>query len=231
MQPNDIHITDLFKQFAAVQQLRLSKHRRSAKHPLNGILEQLLSRYRLKKDVYVLRQALLDLYFPLGMVVRTTFADVVGMRFFINKNRPDLEPKLAEELLQWAAVFLRIRRDIQTVFNPETITCIPLDGRRHSLPSGHWCTLCGVCCQIGGVPPKPAENVQYPDHWYTFLTGEAIENQQLCPFLFQYFGTPRFFCAIHNIKPLTCRRFDQKDCRRRLDEPGLHTRSVPDPET
>ncbi len=227
MQPNTIHITDLFRQFAVVQQLRLRNHRRSAEHQLKEVLEHLLSRYCLKKDVSALRQALLDPYFPLGMMLRTTFADVVGMRFFINKNRPDLEPKLTEELLQWATVFLRIRRDIQTLLNPETITCIPLDDRRHPLPSGQWCTLCGVCCQIGGVPPNPADNVQYPEHWFPFLAGEAIENQQLCPFLFQYFGTSRFFCAIHNIKPLTCRQFEQKDCCRRLDEGDLHARPAP----
>lgn len=231
MRPNGTHITDLFKQFAFVQQQRLSKCSCDSQRTLNELFEQLLLRYHLKKEVPILRQALLDPYFPLGMLERTIFADVVGMRFFINKNRPDLEPTLAIELLEWAAAFLRIRRDIQTVFNSETITCIPVDGMRHNLPSGQWCALCGVCCQIGGVPPNPPANTQYPDHWYTFLAGEAIENQQLCPFLFQYFGESHFFCAIHNVKPIACRQFDQDDCHQRLDEGGLHTRSAPAPVT
>ncbi|MCG6973126.1 MAG: hypothetical protein LJE66_08275 [Desulfobacterales bacterium] len=49
-------------------------------------------------------------------------------------------------------------------------------------------------------------------------------NQQLCPFLFQHFGEPRYFCAIHNIKPITCRIFDRKDCRRRKEDRGLNGR-------
>ncbi len=231
MKPDGAHITSLFKQFAFAQQQRLSKHNSTTQRSLNEHLEQLLLHYHLKKEVSILRKSLLDPYFPLGMLERTIFADVVGMRFFINKNRPDLEPTLAVELLEWAAAFLRIRRDIQTVFNPETITCIPVDGLRHTLPSGQWCTLCGACCQIGGVPPNPPAGIRYPNHWYTFLTGGAIENQQLCPFLFQYFGESRFFCAIHNIKPIACRQFDQDDCHQRLDEGGLHTRSALAPVT
>lgn len=167
-------------------------------------------------------QALPDPYFPLGMLEQTIFADVVGMRFFINKRRPDLEPILGQELVEWAGAFLRIRHDIQTLFDPNTITCIPVDGTRHRLPSGHWCNLCGVCCQIGGIRPDPPPDISYPDHWFGLLSGETLENQQLCPFLFQYFGEPRFFCAIHNIKPVTCRVFDREDCRRRLQDRGLH---------
>jgi hypothetical protein len=231
MKRNGTHITLLFKQFAFEQQQWLSKHNDKTRPPVNRDVALVLSRYQAKEEVFILRQALLDPYFPLGMLERTLFADVVGMRFFINKKRPDLEPALAVELLEWAAAFLRIRHDIQTVFNPETITCIPVDGMRHNLPSGQWCTLCGVCCQIGGVPPNPPAGIQYPDHWYRFLSGEAIENQQLCPFLLQYFGESRFFCAIHNIKPMACRQFGQNDCHQRLDEGGLHTRSAPAPDT
>jgi Fe-S-cluster containining protein len=79
-----------------------------------------------------------------------------------------------------------------------------------------------VCCQIGGVPPNPPAGVFYPAHWFDFLSGEKFKNQQLCPFLFQYFGEPRFFCAIHNIKPISCRVFEREDCRKRLSDRGLH---------
>ncbi len=108
------------------------------------------------------------------------------------------------------------------LFDPMTITCIPLDGQKHQLPKDQWCTLCGVCCQIGGVPPDPPASLQYPEHWYKYLAGGAVDNQQLCPFLFQYFGEPFFFCGIHYIKPMSCRYFGEEECRKRLSSRSLH---------
>ena len=222
MNTKHLHFADLFENFAIHQQNSLSNRYRKRPSPTDGLLQKLISRHDLNSDRSTLRQALLDPYIPLGMLTRTMFADVVGMRFYINKRRPDLEPVLAAELLGWVRAFLRIRLDIQTRFDPETITCIPVDGTRHPLPSGQWCTLCGICCQIGGVPPNPPPGIRYPDHWYDFLAGNAVENQQLCPFLFQYFGEPVFFCAIHHIKPIACRKFDLNDCQKRLMEKNLH---------
>ncbi|MBW1608290.1 MAG: hypothetical protein JRF45_07090 [Deltaproteobacteria bacterium] len=219
---NQHHITDLFKQYAGLQQNLLGRTDTAQQNAANRFFERLLARFHRETDVSILSEALPDPYFPLGMLEQTIFADVVGMRFFINKRRWDLEPSLGRELVELAKVFLRIRHDIQTLFDSNTVTCIPVDETRHRLPSGQWCSLCGVCCQIGGVPPDPPAGVVYPDHWLGFLTGETVENQQLCPFLFQYFGEPRFFCAIHNIKPISCRRFDRKDCHRRLEDRGLH---------
>lgn len=216
------HITELFKHFAGEQQRLLRRCNPQEQSPVNGFLDQLLSRCSRETGSTMLRQALLDPYVPLGMLEQTLFSDVDGMRFYINKNRPDLEPVLAAELVEWSKAFLRIRLDIQTFFDPKNITCVPLDGRRHSLPMDQWCTLCGVCCQIGGVPPEPPAGIHYPNHWYTYLTGGAVDNQQLCPFLFQYFGEPFFFCGIHYIKPLSCRYFGEQECRRRLSEGGLH---------
>jgi hypothetical protein len=216
------HFKDIFQEFAACQQRSLRSGRPGkGLHPV-GMLERLLSRYREGAECAVLREAGLDPYFPLGMLERTLFADVEGMRFFVNKRRPDLEQVLVDELKAWSSVFLRVRHDIRTCFNPETITCIPLDGGRHPLPLAQWCTLCGECCQIGGVPPLPPPQVRYPRHWESYLAGGAVANQQACPFLFQYFGEPRFFCSIHNIKPVACRDFDQEACRLRLGERGLH---------
>jgi len=216
------HITQLFKQYAGVQQNLLSRSDTKQESAANQFLKQLLDRIHRQTDVSILLRTLPDPYFPLGMLVQTIFADVVGMRFFINKKRWDIEPILAQELVEFAGVFLRIRHDIQTLFDPNTITCIPVDGTRHHLPSGQWCSLCGVCCQIGGLPPVPPAEVVYPDHWFGFLSGETLKNQQLCPFLFQYFGESRYFCAIHHIKPITCRIFNREDCRRRLEDRGLH---------
>jgi hypothetical protein len=216
------HITELFKQYAGLQQNLLSKPDTEQQNVADLSFKRLLNRFHHETDVSILSRALPDPYFPLGMLVQTIFADVVGMRFFINKQRWDLEPILAQELVEWAGAFLSIRHDIQTLFDPNTVTCIPVDEVRHQLPSGQWCSLCGVCCQIGGVPPDSPTGVVYPDHWLGYLSGNTIKNQQLCPFLFQYFGEPRFFCAIHNIKPITCRVFDRKDCRKRLEDRGLH---------
>ncbi|MGD8981275.1 MAG: hypothetical protein PVH67_10655 [Desulfobacterales bacterium] len=216
------HITELFKQYAGVQQNLLGRPDTEQQHTATRFFKRLLDRFHRKKDVSILLRALPDPYFPLGMLEQTIFADVVGMRFVINKHRWDLEPILGQELVEWARAFLKIRHDIQTLFDQNTITCIPMDGTRHRLPSGQWCRLCGVCCQIGGVPPDPPESIVYPDHWFGFLSGETLDNQQLCPFLFQYFGEPRFFCAIHNIKPISCRLFDREDCRRRLEDRDLH---------
>jgi hypothetical protein len=224
MNCNPHHITELFKQYAGFQQNLLSRPETTQTSGANQQLKQFLDRFQHETDVSILSQALPDPYFPLGMLEQTIFADVVGMRFFINKKRWDMEPILARELVEFAGVFLRIRRDIQTLFDPDTVTCIPIDGIRQHLPSGQWCNLCGVCCQIGGLPPDAPAGIVYPDHWFGFLSGETLKNQQLCPFLFQYFGEHRFFCAIHNIKPITCRLFDRKDCRRRLEDQGLHGR-------
>ncbi len=219
----NLHITELFKQFARARQRLLKECCSEKQSSVSGLLDQVLSCCSPGTESPPrLRQALLDPYFPLGMLEQTVFSDVDGMRFFINKNRPDLEPVLVAELVRWSEAFLEIRLDIETFFDPESISCISLDGKRHQLPTDQWCTLCGVCCQIGGVPPAPPAGIRYPAHWYTYLAGGAVDNQQLCPFLFQYFGEQRFFCAIHNIKPIACRQFGEEECRRRLTERGLH---------
>jgi hypothetical protein len=223
MEMRTLNITDIFKNFARGQQALLREHPGAEHVRINGgKLDPLLALCARASDISLLRQALLDSYFPLGMLEQTMFSDVEGMRFFICKRRPDLEPVLAAELGNYAEAFLRIRLDIETLFDPMTITCIPLDGQKHELPVDQWCTLCGVCCQIGGVPPEPPAGLSYPDHWYKYLGGGAVPNQQLCPFLFQYFGEERFFCAIHNVKPMSCRYFDEKECRQRLAQRSLH---------
>ena len=222
METTTLHITDLFKQFARTQQEFLRQLRQGEDLRVKGHLDPLLALCSSDSEISLLRQTLLDPYFPLGMLEQTVFSDVDGMRFFICKSRPDLEPVLTAELRKHSEAFLRIRLDIERFFDPETITCIPLGGQRHQLPVDQWCTLCGVCCQIGGVPAEPPAGISYPDHWYKYLAGGAVDNQQLCPFLFQYFGEERFFCAIHHVKPMSCRYFEEKECRQRLAQRSLH---------
>jgi len=218
-----LHVKDLFRRFAGGRQKALRAGGASADlSPGDASLKPLLAWFRKEEEHSLLLQALLDPYFPLGMVERTIFGDADGMRFFINKRRPELERHLGEELVRTARAFLRIRMDIERLFDPGTITCVPMDGKRHPLPTDQWCTLCGICCEIGGVPPEPPAGIRYPEHWYIYLAGGAVENQQLCPFLFQYFGEAWSFCAVHTIKPAACRHFDEEACRTRLQEGGLH---------
>jgi len=218
-----LHIKDLFQRFAQERQEALRAGGASRDFSASDAgLETALAWFGKEEERSLLRRALLDPYFPLGMVERTIFGNADGMRFFINKRRPELERHLGEELVRTARAFLRVRMDIEQFFDPGTITCIPLDGRRHPLPTDQWCTLCGICCEIGGVPPEPPAGIRYPEHWYVYLAGGAAENQQLCPFLFQYFGEARFLCAIHNVKPVACRQFDEEACRTRVKEGGLH---------
>jgi hypothetical protein len=222
MEKITLHITDLFRQFARTQQELLRKLRPEEGLEVSKSLDPLLAICSNDSEISRLRKALLDPYFPLGMLEQTVFSNVDGMRFFISKHRHDLQPVLAAELGRYSEAFLRIRLDIEKLFDPAKITCIPLDGQKHELPQDQWCNLCGVCCQIGGVPAEPPAELSYPDHWYRYLAGGAVDNQQLCPFLFQYFGEPRFFCAIHHVKPMSCRYFDEKECHRRLAERSLH---------
>jgi len=181
-----------------------------------------VDRKGLRPHARLLTSALLDPYYPRTMVARTLFSDVTGMRFFIRKDRPELEPALARSLLLHAEAFQAIRKDIPRFFDLGTVTGIPLDGLRHPLPDEQWCTLCGECCQIGGVSPRTPQGVELPRHWEPLLSGEYVAMQQFCPFLFQYFGESRFFCSIHNVKPISCRTFGESECRKRLAEGGLH---------
>lgn len=221
-QMEGIHITDVFLSFSGFRQRQLMRSGCTAENTHTGFLNRLLLFYPHEPDAALVRRALLDPYFPLGTLEQTLFADVNGMRFFIKKRRPDLEPILIDELSAWAGTFLEIRADIAAQYDPKTITCVPLDEVKRKLPTDQWCTFCGRCCQVGGIPPVPPPGVRYPDHWLRYLAGGGMENQQSCPFLLQYFGEPCYFCAIHNIKPVGCRTFGESDCRRRLSDRGLH---------
>lgn len=156
------------------------------------------------------------------MLERTLFAHVTGMRFYIHKDRPEMQPLLVRDLVQFAEAFLGIRADLTTIFRTLPFPSLPWDGHGQGPPSGQWCRMCGTCCQIGGVPAVAPEGVTYPPHWRELLEGTRLANQQLCPFLFQSPGTALHFCSIHPIKPIACRAFDAEDCRARLRDGYLH---------
>ena len=114
MNYNQHHITELFKQYACLQQNLLRRPDTEQQPAANRVFKRLLDRFHRETDVSIMLQALPDPYFPSGMLEQTIFADVVGMRFFIKKQRRDLEPILGQELVEWAGAFLGIRHDIDT---------------------------------------------------------------------------------------------------------------------
>ncbi|WP_170161559.1 YkgJ family cysteine cluster protein [Desulfosoma caldarium] len=190
-------------------------------HALHKSLQRLLQWPGASTHADFLTKALLDPYFPAEMIQRTLFSHVTGMRFYIDKNRPELQPLLLRDLAQFAEAFLQIRQDLSqlTSLSPAGI---PLDGRSFPKPSGQWCRLCGTCCEIGGVPAVAPPGVVYPLHWRALLEGTRLDNQQLCPFLFQSPGSMHHFCSIHRIKPVPCSAFDAEDCRARQRDGPLH---------
>ena len=100
MNYNQHHITELFKRYARLQQNLLRRPDTEQYHAATWVFKRLLDRFHRETDVSILLQALPDPYFPLGMLEQTIFADVVGMRFYINKQRRDLEPVLGQELVE-----------------------------------------------------------------------------------------------------------------------------------
>jgi len=217
-----MHITDAFLSYSGLRQQQLMGMNTEAERAVTCALDRLFLFYPDGRDASLVRSALSDPYFPLGILEQTIFADVEGMRFFIRKRRPDLNTELADELCAVCRTFLEIREDIEVRYDPKTITCVPLDGVRSELPADQWCTFCGRCCHVGGIPPVPPPGIRYPDNWIPYLTGGAMRNQQSCPFLLQHLGEPYYFCAIHRIKPVGCRSFGRSDCRKRLADRGIH---------
>ncbi|KMY67978.1 hypothetical protein AAU61_09095 [Desulfocarbo indianensis] len=154
-------------------------------------------------------EALADPYLAATMLWRT-----LGQGFRGNPNhlrpRDQDGPRLASDLLTLLKLHLRIRRGLKglVAWPEEGQSMAGLDG------DGGWCDLCGQCCCHCGTVPTPPQGVDYPPWFYHALAGEALLHQPFCPFLFQALERPLFFCALHPIKPLACRRFDQTDCRR-----------------
>ncbi|MBI4775729.1 MAG: hypothetical protein HY788_16420 [Deltaproteobacteria bacterium] len=168
-----------------------------------------------RRERETLETALANPYFPISVVSRTHFRN----------ERPELKQHpehwdrvLKQRLVLFCSAFLRIWADLH-LFDRDRVTSIPLDGNpRHTLPDAQWCRFCGNCCQLGGTIPDPPEPICYPGYWYSYIAGDSPVVQEFCPFLFQFFGQERFFCAIHNVKPLTCLKFGEADCRRRRAE-------------
>ena len=127
---------------------------------------------------------------------------------------------LARQLALYCAMFIRIREDIDRYFGNTDITCVDLDGDGdQGVSSDQWCSLCGVCCQLTGTVPDPPRPIRYPGYWYSWLAGDGPVIQKFCPFLFELPRDGLYFCAIHNVKPKTCRAYGREDCLK--NHPGM----------
>lgn len=160
--------------------------------------------------------ALASPFLALTMLERTL---VRGFRGNPGHLRPtdDDGPRLAADLLSILRLHLRMNAALPAL--------VPWP--RQGVPAGEltgdggWCDLCGMCCCHCGTVPTPPAGAKYPPWFHHAIAGESLWPQPFCPFLFQAIGQPLFFCGLHPIKPLSCSRFDQKDCQRGLPGRGF----------
>ena len=154
-------------------------------------------------------RALSDPFLAVTMLWRT-----LGQGFRGNPLHPRPRdtggPRLAAALLAILRLHLKIRTDLPALVAwPETgVAADSLAG------DGGWCDLCGQCCCHAGTVPTPPAGVDYPPYFHHALAGETAYPQPYCPFLFQTNDRTLFFCGLHPLKPLACRRFAETDCRK-----------------
>jgi len=128
--------------------------------------------------------------------------------------------RAGQDLALLSRMFLRIRRDIDRYFENREITCVDLNGdATQAVNTDDWCSLCGACCQLSGTIPDPPETIRYPGYWYTYIAGDGPLIQRFCPFLFELPMQGLFFCAIHQVKPLTCLAYGKENCEE--NHPGM----------
>ncbi len=160
----------------------------------------------------VVSSALQDAFFPLTLYARHYLpADEDGL---------DTLARAGQNLALMSRMFVRIRKDIERCFGNRDVTCVDLNGDAgQEVSTGQWCSLCGECCQLAGTVPDPPAPIRYPGYWYAYIAGDSPLLQKFCPFLFELPPQGRFFCAIHNVKPLTCLAYGKEDCER--NHPGM----------
>jgi len=160
--------------------------------------------------------ALCDPFFPLTLYVNHHLS-------VCDRGRSGLG-RAGQDLALLSRIFLRIRKDIDRCFGNREATCVDLNGdAAQEVAGGQWCSLCGECCQLSGTVPDPPEPIRYPGYWYTYIAGDSPLLQRFCPFLFELPPQGLFFCAIHNVKPLTCLAYGKKDCEKRHPGKALQT--------
>jgi hypothetical protein len=162
--------------------------------------------YEERKTGHQVAMALSDAFFPLSLFAK----------YHLNHSTCEnvrIE-RAAQDLALLSRMFLKIRKDIDRYFGNSRVTCIDLGGDAlQDVPSGQWCSFCGECCQLTGTVPDPAPSIKYPGYWYAYIAGDSPLRQRFCPFLFELPPQNLFFCSIHNVKPLTCLAYGERDCR------------------
>lgn len=168
-------------------------------------------------------RALADPYLALTMLWRTLGRGFRGNPLH-QRPRDRESPELARDLMAFLELHLRVREALPG------LVAWPAGGQSAEglQGDGGWCDLCGQCCCHCGTVPTPPAGVDYPPFFHHALAGEPLWPQPFCPFLFQALGAPRFFCGLHPVKPLACRRFDRDDCQR--GRPGRGYRGFASPE-
>ncbi len=165
--------------------------------------------------------ALVDPFLAATMLWRTLGQGFRGNPLHLRPLDDD-GPRLARDLLALLELHLRIRRGLAGLVE------WPAGGQPAGglVGDGGWCDLCGQCCCHCGTVPTPPPGVDYPAWFHHALAGELVHPQPFCPFLFQTLERPLFFCGLHPIKPVACRRFDRADCER--GRPGRGFRQPPE---
>lgn len=178
-----------------------------ARHRITSFYQQ-DERYR------VVKRALADPYFPLTMLRKLNVEEFAAESELAALPVQRMEMIEAETLHVWAAMFLSIRQDLARLNTHGQVSNMKLMGSaEESLAEGGWCTNCGGCCQIRGGPAEFSNGFEPPERWVLYFRGDACRYQRFCPFLFEYFATARFFCAIYLVKPKCCWIFGREECQ------------------
>ena len=176
-------------------------------------LESLLALYLGAADRSIVATAITDPYFPLTMLRKLNVVELAREPRFVELTDERLGEIMSEQLLKWAEMFLSIRRDVTRLNTDAHVSNLKLTGSpQEVLPDGGWCNYCGGCCEIRGGPPEFTGPFSPPDYWLVYFHGDGCDHQRFCPFLFEYFASGKYFCAIYKVKPTCCWEFGQEEC-------------------
>jgi hypothetical protein len=176
-------------------------------------LNSLTSCYQQARDRELVIKGLSDPYFPLSKLRKLNVEEFSREPDFADFSKESLARISAKHLLCWAEIFLSIRQDLKNLNNHGEISTMRLlDPPQEPLPEPMWCEYCGGCCEIRGGVPEFSGRYRPHSLWYVYFRGDGCEYQRFCPFLFEYFATAKFFCAIYEIKPKCCWEFDREEC-------------------
>ncbi|UCG12996.1 MAG: hypothetical protein JSU72_00405 [Deltaproteobacteria bacterium] len=175
--------------------------------------KSLVSLYPERERKDTVARALADPYFNLTMLQKMNIEQFAAEPQVAELSDQQLAKIAGDHLLEWATIFLSIRRDIHHLNKFGQVSGMKLLGSSSErLPEPGWCNYCGGCCEIRGGPPEFAGAFSPPKSWLRYFSGDASKYQRFCPFLFEYFAAGKFFCAIYRVKPNCCWVFEREEC-------------------